>query len=566
MKKKTIVVLIVAFVLSLILVGVKRELSFISSNIKINSISDLQTENLYKLCKIWGIMKYYHPDIVSGKINWDQELLEIMPEVIESKSPQETNQLLCKWIEQFPINYNNTNEDIEWQNIQNTDGIIYQDTEWINNEVFWGSNLSLYLSELSDIHIANRENSYAKFKKSDLIPKFDKESRMEFPPKDDGIKLLGLFRLWNAYEYYSPNSQFARSNWDEILKEYIPKIVVADTYQEYVKAICSIMSQTGDGHFSIEDSMGAATYLFGKFHLQCSIEQIGENIVVTQTGEDAEKLRPGDIIKRIDNTLIESRVEEIKKYRPYLDEHILLQTERREAKVEVIRNGVHIEITCNSHKEPYTYTNPTKNGFVDENIGYIDPSKLKDGEIEGLMNKFCNAEGIIIDLRFYPSVPILYILGEYLISEPKEFAHLVLPNKSMPGYFYKMDYFYSGKGWMKKTGQSDKEYPSYNGTVILLMNNQTMSQGETTIMALRQAKNAIVIGSNSQGTNGDIVLLELPGKIRITFSGAGVYTINNERMQQLGLTPDIQFIPTIEGISNGRDELLDEAINLLEKK
>ena len=119
---------------------------------------------------------------------------------------------------------------------------------------------------------------------------------------------------------------------------------------------------------------------------------------------------------------------------------------------------------------------------------------------------------------------------------------------------------------MKKTGQSDKEYPSYNGTVILLMNNQTMSQGETTIMALRQAKNAIVIGSNSQGTNGDIVLLELPGKIRITFSGAGVYTINNERMQQLGLTPDIQFIPTIEGISNGRDELLDEAINLLEKK
>ena len=59
------------------------------SDVRITSPSDTQTDSLYRLCKIWGYMKYRHPDIVSGKTDWDQELLDIMPEVKTLKQARE---------------------------------------------------------------------------------------------------------------------------------------------------------------------------------------------------------------------------------------------------------------------------------------------------------------------------------------------------------------------------------------------------------------------------------------------------------------------------------------------
>ena len=64
------------------------------SDVRITSPSETQTDSLYRLCKIWGYMKYRHPDIVSGKTDWDQELLDIMPEVLNADTSSEAEQVL----------------------------------------------------------------------------------------------------------------------------------------------------------------------------------------------------------------------------------------------------------------------------------------------------------------------------------------------------------------------------------------------------------------------------------------------------------------------------------------
>ena len=106
----------------------------------------------------------------------------------------------------------------------------------------------------------------------------------------------------------------------------------------------------------------------------------------------------------------------------------------------------------------------------------------------------------------------------------------------------------------------DKEYPQYSGKVILLMDERSVSQSETTIMSLRQSPNAVVIGSESRGANGDLVEVKLPGDLRINMSGLGVYTAEGEQTQRVGLKPDIEIFPTIQGIKEGRDELLEKGI------
>ena len=79
------------------------------------------------------------------------------------------------------------------------------------------------------MYTADRGDSYASF---DITAKvsFDNEQSLPCSPEDDGVKLLALFRFWNIYEYYSPNVSITKIDWDEALKQGIPKIVQTDTY------------------------------------------------------------------------------------------------------------------------------------------------------------------------------------------------------------------------------------------------------------------------------------------------------------------------------------------------
>jgi hypothetical protein len=49
------------------------------SRINVTELSSIQVENLVKLGKIWGFLKYYHPSVTSGQYHWDYELFRILP-------------------------------------------------------------------------------------------------------------------------------------------------------------------------------------------------------------------------------------------------------------------------------------------------------------------------------------------------------------------------------------------------------------------------------------------------------------------------------------------------------
>lgn len=73
------------------------------SNIQNQKLSNIQIESLYKLCKVWGYTKYYHPAVISGELNWDAELFRVMPDILESKTSDKANEVLINWLETFPV-------------------------------------------------------------------------------------------------------------------------------------------------------------------------------------------------------------------------------------------------------------------------------------------------------------------------------------------------------------------------------------------------------------------------------------------------------------------------------
>ena len=167
-------------------------------------------------------------------------------------------------------------------------------------------------------------------------------------------------------------------------------------------------------------------------------------------------------------------------------------------------------------------------------------------------------------MRNYPSEFIPYLLGEYIVPEPTKFVEFSRQYPSLPGCFYYND-AYTGAGTMKQMGDNRK-FPAYNGKVMILMDEGSMSCSEFTIMALRKSPNATVIGSPSIGADGNVVELKLPGKISLNMSSIGVYTPEGGQTQRVGLKPDVECYPTVKGLQEGRDELMEKAQELIIKK
>ena len=104
----------------------------------------------------------------------------------------------------------------------------------------------------------------------------------------------------------------------------------------------------------------------------------------------------------------------------------------------------------------------------------------------------------------------------------------------------------------------------YTGKTVMLIDERAISQSEHSGLFYRAANGTKFIGSPTTGANGDVTYFIAPGGIRINFSGHDVRWPDGKQLQRVGLTPDIEVHPTIEGIRAGRDEVLERAVKYLE--
>ena len=252
---------------------------------------------------------------------------------------------------------------------------------------------------------------------------------------DDGTQLLFNFGIY--MNIILPNVQIARKDWDEVQKR-IHRMVQTKTYREYALVIAEMAAQTGDPHLEVIDNEDILINFYGKYYLQCELMYVENKVIINQVGKDEKNLKVGDILLSIDGIELEKRIKELKKYKAIPEEdkfvakikYQLMQTEGKTSEVIVLRDGEEKKLKVNTSEEPYMYENPQKNGFIEEEkIGYIDPSALKEGDLEKLMEKFADTEGIIVDLRYYPSSVIAYSMAEYINPEMKEVLQFVFPNQ-----------------------------------------------------------------------------------------------------------------------------------------
>ena len=542
------------------------------SGIVLDDATALQKESLYKLAKVWGYVKYRHPSIIAGQINWDAELFRVMPQVLQAADEKAVNTVLLDWLNRFPFEQATAEAaQSELEMLAGAPG-TRNDSSWISDRAFLGEGLCAYLETLSHTHAGDwtyaytaREDGRVDFSNEDPWPDFD--------GTDDGLRLLGAFRFWNAFEYFSPNVDITRIDWDQALRNAIDDMLAARDRTGYERALGRLTAQTGDGHVMLETPDLSFVRFYGNHCLPCTFLSIDGEVVVKAVPADCTTLQPGDVLLAVDGMTMADRIAELSGYFPLPEPdkfanvlfYPLMSVAGETSQVTLRRDGEERTVEVPNRTSYYGGPAPAESGLMEDGrIGYIAPGTLQEGELEELMTTFADTDGLVVDLRQYPSVVITYLLAEYLNPNPTAFAILEVPSLADPGRFFQMTYS-SGAGAMAQQGLSDstEPVPLYTGKVVLLMDETSQSQAEFAIMSLRQAPGAVVVGSPSVGADGDALYINLPGGCRTRFTTLGVLTPEGDETQRVGLQPDVVCTPTVEGIAAGRDELLEKAVELI---
>lgn len=528
-------------------------------------LSEENVNNLALLGKIWGYLKYYHPNVAEGKYNWDYELFRILPKAIDvDKATRDKN--LYDWIEsQGKFEIRDKSKPILGENK------LTPNLEWIKNS---GLSNELVL-QLTNIKTAERKgfNHYVSLHWGVGNPNFKNEKvyeTMKYP--DAGYRLLSLYRYWNIIEYYFPYKYLIEENWDDVLKEFIPKFVNSSNELEYKLTVLELIERIHDTHANIYDDTTLQNYK-GANYGPVKIKFIENKPIVTgYLNDDLGKksgLELGDIITEINNRTIENILEDKLKYYPASNyptklrniSNDLFRTNDDFLNIEFIRDGKKqlSKIQCYPIDKIFDSKSKSEENyfkFVDPNIGYIYPGYIKNEYISNIMSQVKNTKGLIIDLRCYPSDFIVFTLGNHLMPKSREFVKFTQGNTLEPGVFQ-----------MSKPLKVGDENPNYyKGKIVIIVNEITLSNAEYTTMAFKAAPNAIVIGSTTAGADGNVSEIYLPGKIRTMITGIGVYYPDGGETQRIGIVPDIEIKPTIKGIKEGRDELLEKAIEIINSK
>lgn len=111
----------------------------------------------------------------------------------------------------------------------------------------------------------------------------------------------------------------------------------------------------------------------------------------------------------------------------------------------------------------------------------------------------------------------------------------------------------------------NSEQWKYKGKTVMLIDERTISQAEHTGLFFEAANGTKFIGSHTMGANGDVTNFYVPGGILIHFTGQSVKHADGRQLQRLGLVPDVEVKPTLKGFRSGRDEVLEKAVEFIEK-
>jgi C-terminal processing protease CtpA/Prc len=533
------------------------------SGIALKELTTTQIANLAMLGKVWGFLKYHHPLVTAGKRHWDYELFRVLPRVLTAADAPAARAAVNQWI----AGLGTVTPCSPCATLVETELHLRPPVTWLTDDLL-GVELGATLRGIHRNRPAEPQQFYVSLVPNIGNPSFDHE--LAYPTlrlPDAGYQLLALYRFWNIVEYWFPYRDVIGGSWDDELRAFIPRVVLANDRDTYTREMMALIARVHDTHANLWSSLDARPPT-GACQVPITLRFIEDDAVVTGSSGTASDAasgpRPGDVVTAVDGVAV---TELVKRWSPYYAASnqptrlrdiarsmtrgacgptvLTISRDGKTQKLETERTQPSSPSADRTHDHPgETFRR------LSPEVAYLKLSSVQAAQAASYIESAAGTKGLIIDIRNYPSEFVVFALGSRLVDRPTPFARFTAGDPANPGAFH----------WRGQPLTLQPATPRFMGKIVILVDEVSLSQAEYTAMAFRAAPNATVVGSTTAGADGNVSTIPLPGGLRSAISGIGVFYPDKTPTQRVGIVPDIEAKPTVRGIRSGRDEVLEAAL------
>ncbi|HYC91094.1 MAG TPA: S41 family peptidase [Thermoanaerobaculia bacterium] len=381
---------------------------------------------------------------------------------------------------------------------------------------------------------------------------------------DRASRIGAVVLVWNVLQHFYPYFDVVDVDWPAQLKTTLQAAGTDRDEQAFLLTLRRMMASIDDGHGSVQLLPAQA-----RASLPLLWRAIGDALVVTAVDAPESGVNVGDEVIAIDGRPAMQALREVEErissatpqWRRVVGQRNVAAGDAGSKSVLTIRNADGstrtVTLTRAARTEPLREKRPEMVAELKPGILYVDLDRLKDPDFEAALPKLAAARGIVFDLRGYPrggTKPLLH-----LIDGPTDSAQWNIPVSRRPDR--------QGVEWNTRgRWQLKPQQPRFTKNVVFLTDGRAISYAETWMGIVEAYKLGTIVGETTAGTNGNINSVTLPGGYRVIFTGMKVLKHDGSRHHGIGIVPNVPVSPTAAGIRAGRDEQLEKAIEILEKK
>jgi carboxyl-terminal processing protease len=518
--------------------------------------------------RLWGFLKYHHPDVAAGKQDWDSVFMANIEAIRKTGSKEQFNRQLLSIT--GPVDAQVASKPADELFNKNFDA------SWMQSP-FLNEILKARLQEIYD-HRSQGSKRYIKLQ--NMTADYSGENPYDsigFP--DMRHRLLFLARFYNAINYFAPYKYLIGKEWDSMLSKFIPEMIAANDTTSYYKILLKLAVALKDGHSQVSSSRNHSIIkdnVFGKYTAPFHTAIVDGNVVITKLANDTlcrkANIRVGDIVTAVNKESVSERIKRLKPYVSASNENsrnhylnwVFFDTPDQNQQLTLKRagqshstNATCILTTEKKWQDIANYMgNETGYKTIGNSIAYVYAAQIWKGNLEQIKALIKSKKAVIFDVRNYPNNDDFYSIFDMFLPEGRPINYSLVFSPENPGYFK----------WelSPKLGSINKNI--YPGKVLILTDERSQSQGEYSVMTIQTIPGAVTLGRQTAGADGIVTMIPMGGGITISYSGYGIYYPDRSGTQQSGVKIDIPVKQTLEAVLQNKDLTLDKALKYLSSK
>ncbi|THH41483.1 S41 family peptidase [Neolewinella litorea] len=361
------------------------------------------------------------------------------------------------------------------------------------------------------------------------------------------------YETWANLEENFYDKDFHGVNWQEVRDHYATFLPYVTARADLRRLINDMLGELNTSHFGFystgeeeETTFGTKTFDLGLvFAFDDPLRITG---VITDGPADhyTVDVRPGDRLVALDGETIDpARNRESYFTRPSIDREVLATLDRDGKKFQVRLHPMPYTEARDLRYDEWVRDNQQRvDEQTDRTVAYVHMKNMGADELDNFLNEMISEghqrDGLILDLRYNTGGNVHNDVLQFLSQRP-----------------------YLRWGYREGETTLQPNFIPAAKPIVLLTNEQSLSDAEMTAEGFKQLKLGTVVG---MPTYRWIIFTSGQGLVDGSFyrlPSWGCYTLDGENLEKTGVEPDVRVDNTMHDRLHGTDPQLDRAIEIV---